>query len=209
MYDEAIEDQAIIGLVVGTRPDCLSDEVLDLLEEFSKKVYVVIEIGIESTLNRTLDLVNRCHSYEESLSTIDRIHQRGIKIGAHIMLGLPGESRSEILEHADKLSTLPITYLKIHQLQIVKHTMMARQYEDQPDNFDLFSLEEYIQFAADFISRIREDIVIERVTSTCPPHLLVAPKWGGFLNADVMSSIKNNLRDRKLSQGCNVKSLLN
>jgi len=203
-YREALEHPDVIGLVVGTRPDCVEEPVLALLEELAKDNYVSLEFGVESTINRSLDLVNRCHSFEETIDAYNRAVGRGFELGAHMIIGLPGETREEILSHADKLSALPINSLKLHQLQVIKNTMMAFQYRTTPEMFSLFeTADSYVELMVDFVARLRADIVIERFTSESPADLLIAPKWGGLKNYAVTAMIEKALLQADSWQGKN------
>ena len=177
-YEEALSYPDVVGLIVGTRPDCMPEKLLDYFEALSKKTFVMIEYGVESTLNKTLDRVNRLHSYEESENMIRLTAKKGIAVGAHMILGLPGETKDEILSHADKLSELPLTSLKLHQLQIIKGTIMSREYRVDPSAFSLFELDDYINMCVSFSERLNPEIYIERFTSQSPEKLLIAPEWG-------------------------------
>jgi hypothetical protein len=203
LYYDALSQPEIVGLVVGTRPDCVNDEVLNMLKTISESHYVVVEYGVESTLNRSLKLINRGHDFEETVDAITRTHNKGLVVGAHIILGLPGESETEMMEHATRISKLPVQFLKIHHLQIIRKTIMARDYLKNPDNYSLFSLEEYVPFVAHFIAKLRSDIVVERVCSASSNDLLIAPKWGGIRNADVMNLVKKHMNLNDLYQGKN------
>lgn len=200
-YDAAINHPDVVGLVVGTRPDCISEPILDLLQDYAKDQYVSLEFGVESTINNTLDLVNRCHSFEETQAAYKMAEGRGLELGAHMIIGLPGESRDDILSHAGKLSDLPINSLKLHQLQIIKNTMMAYQYRKNPDMFNLFDVDNYIELMVEFVSLLRPDIVIERFTSESPPDLLIAPKWGGLKNYTIAARIEQALINQSSWQG--------
>lgn len=177
-YEEALRHPEVKGLIIGTRPDCMPDTLLTYLSELSRESFVLVEYGVESTIDRTLLRVERGHSYETSVEAIERTHKAGILVGAHLILGLPTETRAEMLSHAERLSQLPITTLKIHQLQILKGTLMARDYELHPEDYHLFTEEEYIDLCIDFVARLRDDIVIERFVSQSPPEMIVAPRWG-------------------------------
>lgn len=177
-YEEALACPDVVGLVIGTRPDCMPDELLDYLADLARETYVMIEYGLESTLDRTLQRINRGHTHAESEDAIRRTHARGLPVGVHLILGLPGESRDEMLRHADVLSALPITSLKLHQLQIIRHTAMGREYEAYPERFHLFTVDEYIDLVVAFRRRLRSDIVIERYVSQAPKEWLLAPDWG-------------------------------
>ena len=201
LYTEALSDPGVVGMVIGTRPDCIDSKVVDLLSELSKDHLILLEFGVESTLNRTLDLVNRCHTYEETIAAFDLAKDRGLILGAHMIIGLPGESKEDILNHAKEISKLPITTLKLHQLQIIKHTVMALQLKKEPEKFKLFTADEYIDLVTDFISLLRPDIVIERFISESPQNLLLAPKWNGLKNFEITSMIDKNLIEKDLWQG--------
>ena len=200
LYAEALLNPKVAGLVVGTRPDCVNDELLDYFAELSKKHYVMIEYGIESTSNDTLEFINRGHTFEEAETAIRATAQRGIKTGAHIILGLPKEDRATILSHATKLSQLPLTALKIHQLQLIRGTKMAIQYEENPEWFKLYTVEEYCDLAIDFIELLDPNIGIERFVSQSPHKLLIAPEWG-LKNFEFLRLIENRLEERDSWQG--------
>lgn len=160
LYEEALAYPDVVGLVVSTRPDCMPDELLKYFEKKRANYFIIIEYGIESTLNKTLERVNRQHTFEESCETILKTAQIGIPVGGHMILGLPGESFKEILSHASTLSTLPLTTLKLHQLQIIKGTAMAREYKLLPDSFHMFELDEYIELCVDFSERLNPDFLL-------------------------------------------------
>ena len=200
LYSEAINHPKIIGLVIGTRPDCIDHEIIDYLSEISKKHYVALEFGVESTLNRTLKAINRCHSYEETIGAFKLAENKGLHLGAHIILGLPGETPNEMLNHAIEISKLPIHSLKIHHLQIVKNTVMALQYQKNPEFIQLFNADDYIDFITRFITLLRPNIIIERFISESPAHLLIAPKWG-LKNFEFVAKIDKRLIENDLWQG--------
>ncbi|MGL4293061.1 MAG: TIGR01212 family radical SAM protein [Bacteroidales bacterium] len=199
-YTEALSMPGVVGLIIGTRPDCMPDTLLDYLAELAKKTFVMVEYGVESTSDETLDYINRGHSWECSADAIRRTAARGIITGAHMILGLPGESREQMMEHARLLSELPITTLKLHQLQLIRHTRMAKQYQEEPDKFHLFTADEYIDLAIDFIEQLRPDIVIERFVSQSPKELLIAPDWG-LKNFQFTAKVQKRLEERDTWQG--------
>ncbi|MBI1838134.1 MAG: TIGR01212 family radical SAM protein [Flavobacteriia bacterium] len=203
LYLEALSHPKVVGLVIGTRPDCINEELIDFLSDLAKNNYVSLEFGVESTLNKTLERINRCHTYEETIAAYELAKDKGIHLGAHIILGLPGETRAEMMQHAIEISKLPIETLKIHQLQIVKHTMMEKEFAKYPEKYDLFELDEYVRFISEFITLLRPSIFIERFTSESPKHLLVAPNWGGFKNFEVVEKIRKELVESKKWQGKN------
>ncbi len=176
LYETALKVDDIVGLVIATRPDCIDDEKLDYLAELNKRTFLIMEYGVESCNNDTLKLINRCHTFECSKEAIEKTHERGILTGAHIILGLPGESKKEILRQANIVSELPIDILKLHQMQIVKGTKLAECYEQMKPT--IFSIEEYIDLVVEYIRRLRKDIILERFVSQSPKELLVAPNWG-------------------------------
>lgn len=201
MYVEALSHPKVVGMVISTRPDCITDETLDLLQELAKNAFISLDFGIESTLNRTLDAINRCHSFEDAIDAFDRAKNRGMHLGGHMILGLPGESWDDMLEHTQRLNKLPIDSLKVHHLQIVKHTMMAYQYKQDPDLFDLFTVESYIELITEFIARLKPEIILDRFISESPLHLLIAPKWNGLKNFEIIAKIDKELVKKDLWQG--------
>ena len=201
MYDEALSVDGVIGLVIGTRPDCISDEVIDYLSFLSKKYFISLEFGVESTNERTLINVNRCHTFEETKATYKKCREKGFQLGAHIIMGLPGETKEELLNHALELSKLPINTLKLHHLQIVKSSVMEVQYKRNPENFDLFTSESYIDLITDFVGKLRPDIIIERFISETPQDLLIAPKWNNLKNFEIVAKIDKKLVEKNSWQG--------
>ena len=200
-YEEALSVPGVVGLVIGTRPDCMPDHLLDYLEELNKKTFLLVEYGVESTSNEILKRINRGHTFEESEQTIRRTAGRGILTGAHIILGLPGEEHDEIVKQAAILSTLPITTLKIHQLQFIRGTRMAREFENTPQDFHLFhQVDEYIDLVIDYVEHLRSDIVIERFISQSPRDLLIAPDWG-LKNFEITNRIQKRMKERNAYQG--------
>lgn len=175
-YEEALSAEDVVGIVIGTRPDCVSDEILNYLESLNRQTFMIMEYGIESVSDDTLRRVNRGHNFECSRRAITETHNRGILTGAHIILGLPGESAEDNVRQADIISALPIDILKLHQLQIIRGTQLAAEYERQP--FNLYTADEYIDLCRRYIERLRPDMVLERFVSQSPKELLVAPKWG-------------------------------
>ena len=200
LYEEALKVPKVVGLVIGTRPDCMPDELLDYLTELSKRCFVLVEFGVESTLDRTLEAINRGHDFACSADAIRRTAARGIAVGAHIILGLPGEQPSDILAHADTLSTLPLDTLKLHQLQLIKGTKLAAQVAANPTWVPAFSADEYAELVVDFLERLRPDLAVERFVSQSPPELLIAPDWG-LKNYEFTHLVEKKLRERHSFQG--------
>ncbi len=176
LYEEALEVDDVVGIVIGTRPDCVTDELLDYLETLNRRTFLLVEYGIESANDTTLAAINRGHTFACSREAIEKTHAKGILTGAHIILGLPGEDAQESLRQAPVISSLPIDVLKIHQMQIIRGTKLALQYETNP--FPVYGLQEYLQLAADYLRRLRTDLIIDRFTSQAPAELLIAPRWG-------------------------------
>ena len=189
LYEEALAVDDVVGLVIGTRPDCMSTELLDYLSELNNGkgsdygyqqrnvgTFVLIEYGIESANDATLRLINRGHDFACVQRTVEETHRRGLLTGGHVILGLPGDDREESLRQAHLISGLPLDILKIHQMQVIEGTPLARLYREQP--FHVYGLEEYIELVTEYIRRLRPSLVLERFVSQSPAHLLVAPKWG-------------------------------
>lgn len=199
-YEEALTVEDVVGLVIGTRPDCMPDPLLDYLEELNKHTFLLVEYGIESVWDTTLRRINRGHTYEETRETIHRTAQRGIATGGHVILGLPGESREMILGQADQLSGLPLTTLKLHQLQLIRSTRMAAEYAAAPRAFHLYEVDEYIDLVINYIERLRPDIVLERFASQSPKSLLIAPDWG-IKNYELTARLLKRMKERNAYQG--------
>lgn len=175
-YEEALAVDDVVGLVIGTRPDCVSDEALDYLQQLNQRTFLIVEYGIESANDNTLRHINRGHTFDCSRQAIIKAHQRGIITCGHIILGLPGEDEEEMLHQASTISQLPLDILKLHQLQIIKGTPLAKEYEAHP--FHVFSAEEYVNLVIRYVSQLRNDLVLERFVSQSPPNMVIAPKWG-------------------------------
>lgn len=200
LYEEALSYPNVVGLIVGTRPDCMPDDLLYYFRKKNQETFVFIEYGVESTHNKTLERINRQHTWEESVETIVKTAEKNIPVGAHLILGLPGESREDMLSHADKLSQLPITSLKLHQLQIIKGTVMALEYKQNPESFHLFELQEYTDLCVSFAERLNPDIYIDRFASQSPKQLLIAPDWG-VKNYELTARIVKRFEEKGSWQG--------
>ncbi len=199
-YNEALSVDGCVGLVIGTRPDCMPDDLLDYLADLGKKTFVLVEYGIESTNDVTLKRINRGHDYACAVDAVVRTAARGIPVGAHIILGLPGEGREELMQQAAKLSELPLTTLKLHQLQLIHGTRMAEEYALAPEEFSLFSVEDYIETVVDYVERLKPSMVLERFASQSPKELLIAPDWG-LKNYELVEKIKRRMLERDTWQG--------
>lgn len=194
LYEEALAVEDVVGVVIGTRPDCMSDDLLDYLEELNKRTFLLVEYGIESANDETLRRINRGHDFACSRSAIERTHARGILTGAHVIIGLPGEDANESWRQAPIISSLPLDVLKIHQMQIIKGTKLAQEYEAHP--FHLYTVDEYIDVIVKYIRLLRKDLVLERFVSQSPKDMLVAPKWG-LKNYEFTNLLNNRLRHEK------------
>lgn len=176
LYEEALQVEDVIGIVIGTRPDCISNELLDYLEELNRRTFLIVEYGIETTNNDTLLRINRGHTFECSKIAIERTHQRGIITGGHIILGLPGEDADESIRQSKIISSLPLDILKIHQMQIIQGTHLAQEFISEP--FHVYTVAEYIDLIINYIAKLRKNLILERFVSQSPAELLIAPKWG-------------------------------
>ncbi len=203
-FEEALSNTKIKGLIIGTRPDCVTTELMEILQRISEKHYVGIELGIESTLNRTLKKINRCHTYEETLDAFELVKKYNVHTGGHIIIGLPGETSENIISHAKKISCLPIHTLKIHHLQIIRQTIMDFQYKKNKNDFSFRSPEEYIQLMSEFLTWLRPDIAVERFISQAPGEMLIAPNWNGIKNFQITHKIREYMQSVKKYQGMNL-----
>lgn len=201
MYEEAISHKDVLGLVIATRPDCIKDEVLDYLEALAERgCFIKLEFGLESTKNETLEAINRCQTHEEAIDAFNRAEGRGLHLGGHLILGLPGETKEDMLHHARMVSQLPINTLKIHHLQIVKHTMMAVQFKKTPEMFTFMELDEYIDLLVDFVELLNPKIIVERFFSESPARMLIYPKYG-LKNFEVKHLVEKRMEERDAWQG--------
>jgi radical SAM protein (TIGR01212 family) len=200
LYEEALNHPEVIGLVIATRPDCINSQILDYLQSLSEKYYIMVEYGIESHLNSTLDKINRGHHFEESVYAIQQTAQRKIHNCAHMILGLPGETEFDWLEQAKVISSLPVENLKLHQLQIHKNTRMYKEYMQAPEQFTMFTVEEYLDVVVRYLELLNPSIVVERFVSEAPDGLLVAPRWG-LKNFEFTARLEKLLHTQNTWQG--------
>ncbi len=176
LYEEALRVEDVVGIVIATRPDCVPDSLLDYLTELNRRTFLIIEYGIESANDETLKRINRGHTFADSVRAIQRTAERGIRVGGHMILGLPGEDHNELMRQARLIGQLPLTTLKLHQLQIIRGTKMEEEWQETP--WSLPSVDEYIELLLDYISLLPPTLVLERFVSSSPASLLVAPRWG-------------------------------
>lgn len=201
IYSEALAIPGVIGLVIGTRPDCIDDEKLAYFQELSEKYYIILEYGIESCNNETLKCINRGHTFDEAVEALEKSKKYGLKTGAHFIFGLPGESKEFMLNEAKIISSLPIDTVKFHQLQIIKGTAMEIEYKENPEKFAFFELPEYIDFFITFLERLSPDIVVERFAGEVPPRFLAGPGWGLIRNDQIMVKFEKRLEELNTWQG--------
>lgn len=197
-YEEALAVEDVVGLVIGTRPDCMPNDILNYLEALNRQTFLIVEYGIESANDRTLQRINRGHSFETARQAIEHTAEREILTGAHVILGLPGEDATESIRQADLISSLKLNLLKIHQLQIIRGTRMAEIYEKEP--FHLFSVNEYIKLIANYLQRLRKEIIVERFVSQSPPEMVIAPHWG-LKNYEFTNLLVNYMKKERVWQG--------
>ncbi len=178
IYQEALDEEDIVGLVIGTRPDCIDESLLDYFRLLSEKAYLVIEYGIESVYNKTLQKINRGHTFEDSVEALEKTAQRGILAGGHMIFGLPGEKREEMLDSARIISELPLHSVKFHQLQIMKNTRMAEEYNEHPERFYFLpDIEDYLEFMVQYIEHLNSSFILERIAGETPPRFNVRIPW--------------------------------
>lgn len=200
IYQPALEYPDVIGIVIGTRPDCVNTEILDFFAELAKEKYIVLEYGIESVLDSTLQSINRGHDFKTTRFAIEETSRRGIRTGGHMIIGLPGEEKSDWMKAVEVLSELPLNSIKFHQLEIIRSTRMALEYRDHPERFIDFSMEEYLQLMADLIEHLNPAFSIERIAGEIGLDMGVRKGWG--LRYDqVLRRFEAILEERETWQG--------
>jgi radical SAM protein (TIGR01212 family) len=202
LYDEALGHPQIVGLAIGTRPDCVPDDILDLIESYARDRYVCLELGLQTMHDRSLDWMNRGHHFDAFVDAVGRCQGRGLDLCAHVILGLPGESREDMRATADALAGLPVDAVKIHNLHVVKDTPLEKMYERGETR--MFERDEYVQIVCDFLERLRPEMVIHRLSGDAPPDYLVAPLWCLDKPA-LLRAIHDELERRDSWQGKNRK----
>ena len=200
-YDEALAHPDVAGIVVGTRPDCVDEEKLDYFAELAKRKYVILEYGVESCYDSTLERINRGHDFATARRAIEMTAQRGIHCGAHFILGLPGESDEMLIEQVEKINSLPLTTIKFHQLQLFRDTPMAREYDEHPERFRFWTVEEYIDLFVEIVRRLRPDIVVERFAGEAPPRYHHIEGWGLIRNETLLMMLDKQLELKGVHQG--------
>jgi radical SAM protein (TIGR01212 family) len=203
LYREALAEPSVIGLAIGTRPDAVDPEKIALIESLAAEHFILIEYGLQSIYDKSLQFIQRGHDYRAFLDALGLTKGRGIHIGAHIIAGFPTETREETLSMAEEISTLPIGFLKIHQLQVVRDTPLEEMYRNEP--FPTLDYREYLDFLADFIERLSPEIVLQRLFATAPDEILIAPLWGRSRH-QIMRDIEKTLEQRDTFQGRRYKA---
>lgn len=201
VYAEALAHPAVAGIVVGTRPDCIDAAKLDYFARLSRDRYVALEYGIESTCDATLRAVNRGHDFAAARRAVEMTAERGIPVGAHFILGLPGESDELLLRQVATINELPLTSVKFHQLQVFRATPMAAEYDANPARFRFWELGEYIDLFVEILRRLRPDIVVERFASEAPPRFHYGRNWGLVRNETLLAMLEKRLEERNAYQG--------
>ncbi len=201
LYAEALSHPNVVGIAIGTRPDCIDEEKLDYLAALSRDHIVMVEYGIESCYDATLERINRGHTFDQAVTAVKMTADRGLDVCDHFILGLHGERREMMLESAPVINSLPLTSLKFHQLQIIKGTSMEREFEANPQDFVTFSLEEYIDFFVDILERLRPEIRIERFAGEVPPRFVKSNPWGLIRNVELLRLLEKKLEERDSWQG--------
>ena len=198
LYEEALRVPDVVALVIGTPPDCMPDALLEYLEELNRRTFLLVEYGVESANEETLVRVNRGHTFAQARECIIRTAQRGIRVGVHMILGFPWETRSELIRQAQLIASLPITTLKLHQLQVIRGTQLAREYELHP--WPLPTAEEYVDLVLEYISHLPPSLVLERFVSQSPPEYVIAPRWG-LKNHEFSALVKKAMQKRSTQLG--------
>lgn len=219
LYEEALRHPDVVGLVIGTRPDCVDEQKLDYLAELARgnvlkdwtrslsdgrertAPIIIVEYGIESCYDQTLVRINRGHDFETARVSVQMTADRGLDVGVHFILGLPGETRQMMLDSCKLINALPIRSVKFHQLQIVKGTIMEKEYAEHPQDFERFSLEDYLDFFVDMLERLRPDLFIERFVGEVPPRFVNETPWGLIRNVELLRLLEKRLQERDSWQG--------
>jgi radical SAM protein (TIGR01212 family) len=219
LYGEALSHPDVVGIVIGTRPDCVDEEKLDYLADLNQgrvlkgwtrtlsgdgtrtAPIVIVEYGIESCYDSTLERINRGHDFDTACKAVKMTEERGIDVGAHFILGLPGETRQMMLDACSLINDLPLRSVKFHQLQIVKGTQMEKEYAQMPQDFERFSLDEYLDFFVDMLERLRPDLFIERFVGEVPPRFVNETPWGLIRNVELLRLLEGRLQERDSWQG--------
>lgn len=201
LYSEALSCEGVVGLVIGTRPDCINEQIIKLLQNLQQRAYIMLEFGVESIYDETLLRVNRGHDFAQSKQAIEMASAAGLPCGGHFIFGLPGETRLQMLESIDVINKLPLQTIKFHQLQIFKNTVMAKEYLDDSSQFQLFDLDSYIDFIVEVTERLNPVFKIERFAGEVPPRFLESTAWNNVRYDNVLVLIENKMENLNTFQG--------
>jgi len=201
LFGEALACPGVAGIVVGTRPDCVDAAKLDYLADLARRTYVCVEYGIESTFDATLRAVNRGHDFACARRAVEMTAARGLHVGAHFILGLPGETDAMLLDQVERINALPLTTVKFHQLQVFRATPMAAEYDAAPERFRFWEPEEYIDLFVEILRRLRPGVVVERFASEAPPRYHYGRNWGLVRNEQLLAMLEKRLEERNVYQG--------
>ncbi len=197
-YDQALAVDDVVGLAVGTRPDCLPPETLELLAEYEQRTYFWLELGLQTTHDRTLDYLQRGHDYQCFLDSYRQAKALGLRVCVHLILGLPGESREDILATAEEMARLKIDGIKLHLLHVLEGTPLGELY--QQGQVPMFAMQEYVELVVDVIERLPPETLIQRLTGDGPRHILLAPLWS-MNKWEILNAIDAELVKRGTVQG--------
>lgn len=200
-YEEALSHPDVVGLVIGTRPDCVDDDKLDYIDSLARNHVVVVEYGIESCYDSTLVHIGRGHDFACAAEAVRKTAERGIPVGGHFILGLPGETEQMLIEQCDMINGLHLSSIKFHQLQLVKGTRVKKEYEEYPERFLRLDLPDYLDLVIDILERLRPDLLVERVAGEVPPRFVDIPQWGLVRNPEILQMLDRRLQARNTWQG--------
>lgn len=200
LYEEALNQEGVVGLIIATRPDCMPDELLSYLSQLAQRTFVMVEYGVETSHDRTLQLINRGHSWADVVDAVQRTVQHRVLCGAHLILGLPGETLSDFTATAERISRLPLSTVKLHQLQVIRGTRLAQMYANGEVELIEWTADEYIDVCLQVLQHLRSDLAVERFVSQSPADLLVFPRWG-MKNYEFTHRLNNRLAGGQIIQG--------
>ena len=200
LYEEALRQTDVVGIIIATRPDCMPQELLDYLSELSKTHFVMVEYGVETSHDATLKLINRGHTWHDVEDAVTRTAAAGVLCGAHLILGLPGEDMAHFVTTAKRISALPLHTVKMHQLQVIKGTRLAQMYAAGEVTLKQWTADEYIDVCIEMLKHLRSDLAVERFVSQSPDGLLICPRWG-LKNYEFTNRLNNKIKVRRVSQG--------
>ena len=200
LYEEALNQEGVVGLIIATRPDCMPDELLSYLSQLAQRTFVMVEYGVETSHDRTLQLINRGHSWADVVDAVQRTAQHRVLCGAHLILGLPGETLSDFTTTAERISRLPLSTVKLHQLQVIRGTRLAQMYANGEVELIEWTADEYIDVCLQVLQHLRSDLAVERFVSQSPADLLVFPRWG-MKNYEFTHRLNKRLAGGQIIQG--------